>query len=173
MGCLKAVSRSWVASLELPPPPPQAARTSTAPTARSSAERKKSRKREAKLVTRVLILSTRSRKYGPSGRRLDASGGVHGDHRCFGIDSPRVHRQPRPATRPIRTVLTLARTRRNFEPLHPLNSRVTGRILIAVAAACLAAAAPASASQVLLVRGDHVVPRDDPALPGIEAELPH
>ena len=50
---------------------------------------------------------------------------------------------------------------------------MTGRILIVVATACLAAASPASASQVLLVRGNHVVPRDDPALPGLEAELPH
>jgi hypothetical protein len=45
------------------------------------------------------------------------------------------------------------------------------REAIVVAAAFLALAAPASASQVLRVEGNRVVPENDPALPGKSAEL--
>ena len=49
---------------------------------------------------------------------------------------------------------------------------MTGRALIAAALGSLALAAPVSASEVLLVSGDRVIPRDDPALPGQSSELP-
>jgi len=49
---------------------------------------------------------------------------------------------------------------------------VISRVQLAVAAAFLALAAPASASQVLHVEGNRVVPENDPALPGASAELP-
>ena len=49
---------------------------------------------------------------------------------------------------------------------------MTGRALIAAALGSLALAAPASASEVLQVSGNRVVPRDDPALPGPSSELP-
>jgi len=49
---------------------------------------------------------------------------------------------------------------------------VISRVQLAVAAAFLALAAPASASQVLHVEGNRVVPENDPALQGASAELP-
>jgi hypothetical protein len=49
---------------------------------------------------------------------------------------------------------------------------MTGRALIVAALGSLALAAPASASQVLLGKGDRVVAHNDPALPGQSTELP-
>jgi D-glucuronyl C5-epimerase C-terminus len=48
---------------------------------------------------------------------------------------------------------------------------VVARVAIALVGAFLALAAPASASQVLRVEGNRVVPESDPALPGRSAEL--
>jgi D-glucuronyl C5-epimerase C-terminus len=49
---------------------------------------------------------------------------------------------------------------------------MTVRALIVAAALTLALAAPASASEVMLVKGGEVIPQNDPALPGESADLP-